>query len=59
VATTVSLKWPHPGGPVAGRIHDEIWPILERYTARVEDPSLRLPDASARVFCFSGVSPRR
>jgi hypothetical protein len=54
------LKWPYPGGPIAGRIHDEIWPILERYTERVEDPSLRPPDArAARVFFFTGVSPRR
>jgi hypothetical protein len=42
------------------QIHDEIWPILERYTERVEDPSLRSPDAgAARVFFFTGVSPRR
>jgi hypothetical protein len=42
------------------QIHDEIWPILERYTERVEDPSLRPPDArAARVLFFTGVSPRR
>jgi hypothetical protein len=41
------------------QIHDEIWPILERYPERVEDPSRRPPDArAARVF-FTGVSPRR
>lgn len=39
------------------QIHDEIWPILERYPERVEDPP---PDARpARVFFFTGVSPRR
>jgi hypothetical protein len=42
------------------QIHDEIWPILECCAARVEDPSLRPPDArAARVFFFTGVSPRR
>jgi hypothetical protein len=46
--------------PNPRQIHDEIWPILERYTERVEDPSLRPPDARAnRVFFFTGVSPRR
>jgi hypothetical protein len=44
----------------AGKIHDEIWPILDRYTERVEDPSRRPPDArAARVFFFTGVSLRR
>ncbi|MFY9932178.1 MAG: hypothetical protein WAK82_29630 [Streptosporangiaceae bacterium] len=39
------------------QIHDEIWPILECYRERVKDPS---PDArAARVFSFTGVSPRR
>jgi hypothetical protein len=42
------------------QIHGEIWPIPERYAERVEDPSLRPPDArAARVFFFTGVSPRR
>jgi hypothetical protein len=42
------------------QIHDEIWPILERYTEGVEDPSRRPPDArAARVFFFTGGSPRR
>jgi len=42
------------------QIHDEIWPILECYPERVEDPSRRPPDArAARVFFFTGVSPRR
>jgi hypothetical protein len=42
------------------QIHDEIWPILERYPELVEDPSLRPPDArAARVFFFTGVSTRR
>jgi hypothetical protein len=42
------------------QIHDEIWPILERYTDRVEDPSRRPPEVrAARVFFFTGVSPRR
>jgi hypothetical protein len=41
-------------------IHDEIWPILERYPERVEDPSLRPIDACrARVFFLAGVGPRR
>jgi hypothetical protein len=39
---------------------NEIWPILERYAKRVDDPSRRPPDArAARVFFFTGVSPRR
>lgn len=42
------------------QIHDEIWPILERYTQRWDDPSLRPPGArAARVFVYSAVSPRR
>ena len=42
------------------QIHDEIWRILERYTVRVADPSLRPPDArAARVFFFTGVTSRR
>ena len=42
------------------QIHDEIWRILERYTQRVADPSLRPPDTrAARVFFFTGVSLRR
>jgi hypothetical protein len=42
------------------QIHDEIWPILEFHTERVEDPSRPPPDARAtRVFFFTGVSPRR
>ncbi|WP_300604248.1 hypothetical protein [Trebonia sp.] len=41
-------------------VRDEIWPIPERYTGRVEDPSLWPPDArAARVFFFTGVSPHR
>ena len=36
--------------------HDGIWPILERYTDHVEDPSLRSPDVRAAwVFFFTGV----
>jgi hypothetical protein len=54
-----TLEVAPPDGPIAGRIHDEIWPILERYTQRVDDPSLRPPDArAARVFFFTGVSLR-
>jgi hypothetical protein len=42
------------------QIHDEIWPIQERYPERVEDSSWRPPDARAAwVFFFTGVSPRR
>jgi hypothetical protein len=42
------------------QVHDEIWSILGRYSDRVEDPSPRPPDArAARVFFFTGVSPRR
>jgi len=42
------------------QIHDEIWPILECYLERVEDPSRRPLDARAtQVFFFTGVSPRR
>jgi hypothetical protein len=42
------------------QIHDEIWPILECYLERVEDPSRQPPDARAtRVFFFTGVSLRR
>jgi hypothetical protein len=42
------------------QINDEVWPILERYAERVEDPSLRPPDVrAARVFFYTGVSPRR
>jgi hypothetical protein len=46
---------------VLGRqIHDEIWPMLERYTNRVEDPLRRPPDPrAARLFFFTGVSRRR
>ena len=40
------------------QIHDEIWSILERYTDRSDDPSLR-PSGSraARMFFFTAVSP--
>jgi hypothetical protein len=42
------------------QIHDEMWPILERYAERVEDPSRRSPDARAvPVFSFTGISSRR
>jgi len=42
------------------QIHDEIWPILERYTERTQDPSLRPADArAARVFAYTAVSPQR
>lgn len=42
------------------RIHDGIWPVLERYIEWVEDRSLRSADAgAARVFFFPGVSLRR
>ena len=42
------------------QIHDEIWPILECYRDRVEDPAPQSPDVrAARVFFFAGVSPRR
>jgi hypothetical protein len=42
------------------QIHDAIWLSLEFYTERVEDLSRRPPDArAARVFFFTGVSPRR
>jgi len=39
------------------QIHDEIWPILERYTEPVQDPSRWPPNVpNARVFFFTGVS---
>lgn len=42
------------------QIHDEIWPILECYSERVEDAPRRSPDVRAtRIFFFTGVSPRR
>lgn len=42
------------------QIHDETWPIPERYAERVGDLSRRPPDArAARVFFFTGVSLRR
>jgi hypothetical protein len=42
------------------QIRDEIWPVLRRYSERVEDPSQWPPDArAARVFLVTGVSPRR
>jgi hypothetical protein len=41
------------------QIHDEIWPILECYLGRVDDPAPQPPDVrAARVF-FAGVSPGR
>ena len=41
------------------QIHDEIWPILDRYTERSADPSLRPPGTrAARVFVSTAVSPR-
>jgi hypothetical protein len=42
------------------QIHDEIWPILECYPDRVDDPSPQSPDVrAARVFFFICVSPGR
>jgi hypothetical protein len=41
------------------QIHDEITPILLRYTGRSEDPALRPSGArAARVFFYTAVSPR-
>jgi hypothetical protein len=41
------------------QIHDEIWPILDRYTQRSQDSSLRPPGArAARVFVWTAVSPQ-
>jgi hypothetical protein len=41
------------------QIHDEITPILRRYTERSEDPALRPSGArAARVFFCTAVSPR-
>jgi hypothetical protein len=40
------------------QIHDEIWPILDRYAERSADPSLRPSGArAARVFAWTAVSP--
>jgi hypothetical protein len=42
------------------QIHDEITPVLRRYTGRSEDPALRPPGArAARVFLSTAVSPRQ
>ena len=42
------------------QIHDQLWQILERYTERIEDPSLRPPGArAARALAFTAVSPPR
>jgi hypothetical protein len=42
------------------QIRDEIWPVLHRYSERVEDPSQWPPDArAARVLLVTGVSSRR
>lgn len=42
------------------RIHDEIRPVLDRYTERSENPALRPSGArAARVFFFTAVSPAR
>ena len=41
------------------QIHDEIWPMLSRYTERSGDPSLRPSGArAARMFVWTGVSPQ-
>jgi hypothetical protein len=41
------------------QIHDELTPILRRYTQRSEDPALRPSGArAARVFFYTAVSPR-
>jgi hypothetical protein len=41
------------------QIHDEVWPILSRYSERSADPSLRPSGARpARVFVWTGVSPQ-
>ena len=42
------------------QIYDEIRPMVERYTARVVNPSRRPHDTRAgRAFFFTGVSLRR
>ena len=42
------------------RIHDEIGPVLERYTERSSDPSSRPYGARAgRGFAWTAVSPRQ
>jgi len=41
------------------QIHDEISPVLDRYTGRSQDPAARPPGArAARVFFYTAVSPR-